>query len=192
MPAPGPLRTVHAPFSAHGSSLYKGILRHPATPLLCCLHNTRLQPAYVALDTGPIDAVPRRAGRCTCPCCCTHLLSSRLAGSANSLAKRDHEEVCPLSRRVMFQPTTPIHPITGQHSLCPQSCSRTAIGRLCSLLSPKGAIRGFHVPLAEVHRVRCLLWTGRPMGHERAIQRRSSHLHYRFGSSVTATSACHR
>jgi len=30
-PAPGPLRTVHASFNAHGSSLYKGILRHPVT-----------------------------------------------------------------------------------------------------------------------------------------------------------------
>lgn len=147
---------------------------------MCCLHNTRLQPAYVAFDTGPINAVPSHAGRCTCPCCSIHLLSSRLAGSTNSLAKRDHEEVCPLSRRVMFQPTTPVRPITGQHSLFPQSCSRTTIGRLCSLLSPKGAIRGFHVPLAEVRRVRCLLWTGRLMGHERAIQRRCSHLQYRL------------
>jgi hypothetical protein len=47
----------------------------PAT--LCCLHDTRLQPSYVTLDNRPIDAVPRCVGRCTCPCCCTHLLSSR-------------------------------------------------------------------------------------------------------------------
>jgi hypothetical protein len=32
-PASGPLRTVHAPFGAHGSSLHKGIVRHPVTPL---------------------------------------------------------------------------------------------------------------------------------------------------------------
>ena len=35
LPAPSPLRTVHGPFGPHGSSLYKGILRHPATLLLC-------------------------------------------------------------------------------------------------------------------------------------------------------------
>lgn len=30
-PAPNPLRTVHASFPAHGSSLYKGTLKYPAT-----------------------------------------------------------------------------------------------------------------------------------------------------------------
>ena len=35
LPAPGPPRTVRASFDAHGSSLYKGIFRHPATQLLC-------------------------------------------------------------------------------------------------------------------------------------------------------------
>ncbi len=33
LPASGPLRTVHASFDAHGSSLYEGILRHPVTQL---------------------------------------------------------------------------------------------------------------------------------------------------------------
>jgi hypothetical protein len=32
-PASGPLRTVHAPFGAHGSSLNEGIFRHPVTQL---------------------------------------------------------------------------------------------------------------------------------------------------------------
>ena len=83
-----------------------------------------------------------------------------------------------------------IHPITGQRSLSPRSCSRTTIGRLCSLLSPKGAIRGFHVPLAELRRVRRLLSTGRCVGHESAKRKRCSHLRCHFGPSVTATSAC--
>ena len=68
--------------------------------------------------------------------------------------------------------STPIRPITGRHSLSPRSCSRTAMGRLCSLLSPEGAIRGFHVPLAEVRRVRCLLLAGRRVGHGSAAIRR--------------------
>ena len=74
--------------------------------------------------------------------------------------------------------STPIHPITEQRSLFPQSYARTAISRLCSQLSPKGAIRGFHVPLAKVHRVRCLLLTGRRMGHESARIKRCSLLQY--------------
>jgi len=32
-PASNPLRTVHASFPAHGSSLYKGAIKHPAMPL---------------------------------------------------------------------------------------------------------------------------------------------------------------
>src|SRR5689334_20050687 len=69
----------------------------------------------------------------------------------------------PVGRRPTCVPgnvKTRICAVTAQHSLIPTSYSRTAIGRLCSLLSPKGTIRGFHVPLAEVRRVRCLLSTG--------------------------------
>ena len=84
----------------------------------------------------------------------------------------------------------PIRPITARRSLAPLSCSRIALCRLCSLLSPKGAIRVSHVPLAEVRRVRCLLSTGRHMGHESAFGKRCSHLRCRFGSSVIATCAC--
>jgi len=102
-------------------------------------------------------------------------------------------DVPPTGRRPAFASgniKTRIRAITARHSLLPASYARTAIGKLCSLLSPKGAIRGFHVPLAEVRRVRCLLWTGRRMGHESAFGRRCSHLHCRFGPSVIATSAC--
>jgi hypothetical protein len=40
------------------------------------------------------------------------------------------------------------------------------MGRPYSPVSQKGAIQVFHVPLAKVRRVRCLLSTGRYMGHE--------------------------
>jgi hypothetical protein len=33
LPASNPLRTVHASFPAHGSSLYKGTVMYPAIPL---------------------------------------------------------------------------------------------------------------------------------------------------------------
>src|ERR1700692_2921025 len=42
------------------------------------------------------------------------------------------------------------------------------------------AIRGFHVPPAKVRRVRCLLSTGRRMGHEGVMIKRRSHLRYRL------------
>src|ERR1035437_2699997 len=57
-----------------------------------------------------------------------------------------------------------------------RSCARTAIGKPCGLLSPKGAIRGFHVPLTEVHRVRCLLLAGRHADHEDIMETRRSRL----------------
>src|ERR1700693_3477343 len=73
---------------------------------------------------------------------------------------------------------TPIHLITGWHSLVPRSYSRTAIGSPYGLLSPKGAIRGFHVPLAKACRVRHLLSAGKHMDHDRVIRRRKSRFHY--------------
>ena len=33
LPASNPLRTVHASFPAHGSSLYKGTFKYPVIPL---------------------------------------------------------------------------------------------------------------------------------------------------------------
>src|SRR6267142_6993306 len=62
---------------------------------------------------------------------------------------------------------TPVHPITGWRSLCPQSFVRIAMGKPCDLLSPKGAIRDFHVPLVKVRRLRRLLWAGKHMRHDR-------------------------
>src|SRR5712692_6443500 len=41
---------------------------------------------------------------------------------------------------------TPIHPITGRHSLLPSSPSRTSIGSPCGSLSLAGDVRGCHVP----------------------------------------------
>src|SRR5471030_331385 len=80
-----------------------------------------------------------------------------------------------------------IRPITGRHSLFPRSCASIAIDGPCGPLSPRGAIRVFHVPLAEVRRVRCLLSIGRLVGHEDALWKRRSHLQYHFGSSALAT-----
>jgi hypothetical protein len=70
--------------------------------------------------------------------------------------------------------------------------ARTAMGMPCGLLSPKGAIRDFHVPLTEVRRLRRLLLAGRHWGHEGGWSNRCSRLRCHFGSSVKAISACSR
>lgn len=74
--------------------------------ILCCLHNTRLQPSYMAPNIGPTDAIPRHVRRCTHSCCSVHLLSFCDDGSTNSFVKRDHEEVCPLSRQITLKPVS--------------------------------------------------------------------------------------
>ena len=72
----------------------------------------------------------------------------------------------------------PIHPITAWPSLFPPSYSRTAIGQSYNWLSQTGAIRGSHVPLAEVCWVRCLLSAGKYLGHESAYANRFPHRRY--------------
>jgi hypothetical protein len=90
-------------------------------------------------------------------------------------------DVRPIGRGLTFVPgdvPTRIRTITIRHSLLPTSQTRTAKDRPCGLFSPKGAIRGFHVPSVRVHRVRCLLLTGRFADHESRTNSCSTHLHY--------------
>ena len=65
-------------------------------------------------------------------------------------------EVRPVGRGLTFVSgdiPTRIRSITLRHSLLPTSQTRTAKDRPCGLLSPEGAIRGFHVPSVRVHRL---------------------------------------
>ncbi|MQL50598.1 hypothetical protein GEA64_22760 [Photorhabdus khanii] len=78
---------------------------------------------------------------------------------------------------------TRIRTITAQPSLFPTSQSRTTIGDLCRLLSPRGSDTGFPRSVCEVRGVRCLLLTGRDVDHESAENSHSSPLHYRFGQA---------
>ena len=76
---------------------------------------------------------------------------------------KDQSDVGPLSCRVTFKPVSA--PLQGDISLLPTSQARTRHRRTLRSRCPArraGAIRGFHVPLREVRRVRCLLSTGRP------------------------------
>jgi hypothetical protein len=53
----------------------------------------------------------------------------------NFLVIKDLAEVSPLSRGVIFGcPVTPIHPITGWHSLFPRSFTRYLISSPCGCL----------------------------------------------------------
>ena len=142
------------------------------------LRVTRLQPLYMSCDNVGGAHASVAASICIPP----HERFSKLSRDAP-----------PVGRGLTFVPgnvQTRICAITAQHSLIPTSYSHTAIGRLCSLLSPKGAIRGFHVPPKEVHWVRCLLSTEKHMRHEDVRKNRPSRFHCHFGSSVQATSAC--
>jgi len=112
---------------------------------LCCLHNTRLQPSYLTMHIGPIDAVPRHARRRTCPCCSIHLLFSRKKGSTHSLVKRDLREVCPLSRGMLFPPLS----IRLQDGLCFFPIPLPALpSAFLTVRLPEfpAAIRAYHVP----------------------------------------------
>src|SRR5438552_3635065 len=112
---------------------------------LCCLHNTRLQPPYLTLSIGPIDAMPRHARRCTRPCCCFHLRSSREVGSTYSLVKRDHKEVCPLSRRVMSQPLSVPLPNGVRFFLNPVPAPPQADLAACCLRREPYGVSTFHL-----------------------------------------------
>jgi hypothetical protein len=90
-------------------------------------------------------------------------------------------EVRPIGRGLTFVPSnvaTRIRTITIRRSLLPKSQTRIAKDQPCGLPSPRGAIRGFHVPTVQVRQRRCLLSTGRVVGHESILTNCSSHLHY--------------
>ena len=60
---------------------------------------------WIKYRTAPASSIVRPYDRGhAVPALPPHLLSSRKDGSEDSLVKRDHEDVCTLSRRVMLQP----------------------------------------------------------------------------------------
>ena len=65
---------------------------------------------------------------------------------------RHQMEVCPLARRIMLpHGSTPLHLMTRLPSLPPSSSTRSPIGLPCGVLSPKGALRVYHVPSLYLH-----------------------------------------
>ena len=89
----------------------------------------------------------------------------------------------PVGRLLTFVPddvSIRIRTITARHSLVPTSQAGIAIGRFHNLLSPEGGNTRFPRSICEVCRVRCLLSTGRLVGHENAELNRSSRLRYHF------------
>jgi hypothetical protein len=107
--------------------------------------------------------------------------------SAYFLAMEDQSDVCSLSCRVMFQPVSgPLQPDIRFSDIPNSHRHRQALPPAV----PEGSDTRFPRSVCEVRRVRCLLSTGRLVGHENALKNRSSRLHSHFGSSVKATSAC--
>lgn len=141
LPAPSPRGTERDSFPSLGSSSTKASLNTCRPGHSECspsdLRDTDPQPLYMSFDNVGGAHARDAASICFPP----HQRFSELS-----------RDVPPIGRGLAFAPgnvKTRIRSITERHSLFPTSYTRTAMGRLCSLLSPKGAIRGFHVPLAK-------------------------------------------
>lgn len=127
--------------------------RHLATPSITTSATPSQYwfPAFLRDDARP-------AGKCTRQCCSVHLLSFRLEGSGHSLVKRDQEEVCPISRGVIFQ--TPIPSITERRSLFPQSFTRSTNSVPCGSPAVSGDTTGLPCSTCISERVGSLLFAG--------------------------------
>ena len=196
LPAPSPRGTVHDSFPSHGSSSTKASIGTSLTRELGMLPE---RPSRYT-SAAAVHVFRQCWGR-TRPVLQRSFAFPHTNGSTNFFATCHQSDVGPLSCQVTLKPvSTPLQrgirffqyprhysaAFASSNILLPHHHRQT----LRPAVSRKRAIRGFHVPLAEVCRVRRLLSTGRRMGHESERSRRCSHLHHRFGSSVKATSAC--
>ena len=139
LPAPPPLRTVHATFTAYGSSMGQRTLAARGGPIGLGVH-------LDVTTAGPATELPTVAG----------------AAPATTLAVAPTVLRCPLRRFTdgSRPPTpegslpacawgnvpTPIRPITGRRSLAPSSSTRCPVGAPCGVPTPKGRQRAYHVP----------------------------------------------
>jgi hypothetical protein len=166
-----PLRTVHVSFPTYGSSPTKALRKDPAAR-----STIELPSQYASAVVTPVVRWSANQWR-------SRVFSGGDAPSIGLAAvvicfpprSRFHILSCdvrPVGRGLTFVPgdvPTRIRTVTVRHSLLPTSQTRTAKDRPYGLLSPKGAIRGFHVSSVRVHRVRCLLLTGRLADHESRV-----------------------
>ena len=146
-----PLRTARASFPACGSSLTKALSKDPAArPAIesPSQYGSAVVTPVVRWSANQWRSIVLQAG--------THRTSaSPLSSFAFPPWSRFHILSCdvrPVGRGLTFVPgdvPTRIRTITIRRSLLPTSQTRTAKDRPCGLSSPKGAIRGFHVPLFE-------------------------------------------
>src|SRR5215470_9299554 len=131
-----------------GQEMLQGTHLAPSSRLHC-LHNTRLEPPHRPVDGSPVNGLPGHRGRgeCTSQCChrC-HLLSLCQRLVKLSCDERPDGRLPACAWGDVARCSTPIHPITGWHSLLPSSHSRTPIGLPCGSLSLAGDVRGSHVP----------------------------------------------
>src|SRR5712691_2376304 len=137
---PSPLRTARA-VSLHAAQALQTprAERGDATSNTCCDTTFTIcawsPRTVIRLESAPVSVT-------TAVIC---LLSS--GGWPRSLVMQDQMDVSPLARGVMLPVgSTPIHPITGWPSLLPSSHSRTPLSLPYDALSPRGDVRGSHVP----------------------------------------------
>ena len=182
MPAPPPLRTVHASFDAYSSSIRQRFLPERGCPI-------GLGVNLSVTATGPA----------------TELTSVAQAAPAEVIATSPTVLLCLLRRladgsrpptpRGSLHPfgwgdvSTPIRPITGRHWLSPRSSTRSPIGSSYDSLSLAGGLRAYHVASLKP---RGLGPASTPVA--RHLRRGSSEppdlATCRFGPSVTAACAC--
>jgi hypothetical protein len=153
LPAPPPLRTVHAPFNAYGSSIEQRIREDTrwspqaerATWTL--LRQSRLPKCFRWRRPHQQRSLRPRRRFCF----------ASYAGWLTVRVHRHQREVSPLSRGVTF---SPVRPVTGRHSLSPSSFTRRPIGSPCGSLSRVGGRRAYHVASRKPAWVRPRLYAG--------------------------------
>ena len=165
MPSPPPLRTVHAPFDAYGSSIEQrlcGMRPGTAPPA----HDTPDETRSPHWPWGQPGRYFDRAG------------DRRAAGAAPRALPPASDLLCPPSRLAVgsHPPTpggsqlafargdlaTPIRPITGRPSLPPPSFTRRPVGSPCGWPTLTGGRRAYHVASQESSWIRPRLDAGGP------------------------------
>jgi hypothetical protein len=94
------------------------------------LHNTRLEPPHPPVHCIPVDGVPGtfECRECTSGWTHCHLLSLPKRFIKLSCDERPDGRLPAFAWGDVASDATPIHPITGWHSLVPSSHARTSMG----------------------------------------------------------------
>jgi hypothetical protein len=183
LPSPPPLRTVHAPFNAYGSSIgQRAFSKHAVGPIGLGVHLgvTTAVPATEIISVA--EAAPARI--MAIPPTDLHCLLRRLADGSRPPTPR--------GSRLAFARgdlATPIRPMTGRLSLPPRSFTRSPIGSPCGSSTLTGGLRAYHVASRKLAWVRSRLYAGGSSSAPGELAT-SGPGHVPFGQSLSAPLAC--